>query len=172
MIEADVTVAVNYQRIASQALEDILVTEGPTTTIGDYRERVVGEIRGSIGALFPDLVFTDLGNPMSETGTFRFNKGGALGFEYLNLSGGEKAAFDLILDMIVKRRGFTDTIYCIDEPEAHMNAKIQAALLTELLRLLPAESQMWLATHSIGMMRKATRTGERITGLRDVPRFW
>jgi len=29
MIETDVTVAVNYQRIASQALEDILVTEGP-----------------------------------------------------------------------------------------------------------------------------------------------
>jgi hypothetical protein len=73
----------------------------------------------------------------------------------MNLSGGEKAAFDLILDLAVKSREFNDTVFLIDEPEAHMNARLQAAFLEELLRLVPDRCQLWLATHSIGMMRHA-----------------
>jgi hypothetical protein len=37
------------------------------------------------------------------------------------LSGGEKAAFDLLLDLVIKRREFNDTVFFIDEPEAHMS---------------------------------------------------
>jgi hypothetical protein len=36
-----------------------------------------------------------------------------------------------------------------------MSTRLQAALIDELLRNLPARSQLWLATHSIGMMRRA-----------------
>lgn len=36
-----------------------------------------------------------------------------------------------------------------------MSPRLQGALLGELLTLLPAGSQLWLATHSIGMMRRA-----------------
>ncbi|MGO4600285.1 AAA family ATPase, partial [Terrabacter sp. 2RAF25] len=68
---------------------------------------------------------------------------------------GEKAAFDLILDFVVKRRSYPDAIYCIDEPETHMNTRLQAALLGELVGLLPGNSQLWIASHSIGMMRKS-----------------
>ncbi len=96
----------------------------------------------------------DLGNPLA-TGTFRFDKGTSRHFEYKNLSGGEKAAFDLLLDFILKKRDFDDTVYCIDEPEAHMNTRLQAKLLDELVCNLPNNSQLWLATHSIGMMRRA-----------------
>lgn len=163
MIENDATVLTNYQRIASQAVEDVLVHEQRNTTIGEYRDRIVGEIRQSMLALFPDLLFTDVGNPI-DNGTFRFKKGEAVGFEYLNLSGGEKAAFDLLLDLIVKRRFYDDTVYCIDEPEMHLNARVQARLLDELMRLLPTSSQMWLATHSIGMMRKAKELAQAAPG--------
>src|SRR5690606_21326092 len=62
---------------------------------------------------------------------------------------------DLILDFVVKRRSYSDAIYCIDEPETHMNTKLQGALLGELMGLLPGSSQLWVASHSIGMMRKA-----------------
>jgi energy-coupling factor transporter ATP-binding protein EcfA2 len=163
MIDADLSVSTNYQRIASRSIEDILVHESASTTIGEYRDRVVGEIRSSVAQLFPDLIFTDIGNPIDD-GTFRFTKGTSSGFEYVNLSAGEKAAFDLLLDMIVKRRDFTDTIYCIDEPEAHLNARIQATLIRELYNLLPLNSQMWLATHSIGMMREARELSEQNPG--------
>ena len=36
-----------------------------------------------------------------------------------------------------------------------MNTRLQAALLGELVGLLPGKSQLWIASHSIGMMRKA-----------------
>lgn len=154
LIETDATVAVNYARLASQAMEDVFVNEAASTTMGDYRDKMLGEVREPMKRLFPDLTFVGVGNPLDQ-GSFQFNKGTTKNFDYMNLSGGEKASFDLILDLVVKRRSYIDTIYCIDEPETHMNTKIQGALLQELVDLLPGESQLWIASHSIGMMRKA-----------------
>lgn len=154
LIEPDATVSVNYQRLASQAMEDVFVNEAAGTTMGDYREKLIGEVRSPLKRLFPDLTFVGVGNPLDQ-GTFQFDKGSSKGFDYKNLSGGEKASFDLILDFAIKRRSYGDAIYCIDEPETHMNTRLQAALLGELVGLLPGNSQLWIASHSIGMMRKA-----------------
>jgi len=154
LIEPDATVSVNYQRLASKALEDVFINENAATTIGDYREKMIGEIRSPLSRLFPDLIFAGVGNPLDQ-GAFQFDKGTSKGFDYKNLSGGEKASFDLILDFVVKRRIYDDAIYCIDEPETHMNTRLQGALLGELVGLLPGNSQLWIASHSIGMMRKA-----------------
>jgi predicted ATPase len=154
MIEQDGAVSQNYQRLAADAFEDAFDREDETKTLREFREGAVGEIGAAVRRLFPDLDLNTLGNPLSE-GTFRFTKGTIKGFSYKNLSGGEKAAFDLLLDMLVKRRIFNDTVFGIDEPEAHMNTRLQGALLGELYDLIPEGSQMWVATHSIGMMRKA-----------------
>lgn len=152
--EADKTVATNYGRLASRAMEDVFVNEAASTTMGIYRDKLIGEVREPMKRLFPDLIFVGIGNPLDQ-GSFHFDKGTTKNFDYRNLSGGEKAAFDLILDLVVKRKDYVDTIYCIDEPETHMNTRVQGALLGELLGLLPGESQLWIASHSIGMMRKA-----------------
>ncbi len=154
LIQTDATVAINYGRLASQAMEDVFVNEEATTTLGDFREKMIGEIRDPLNRLFPDLTFIGVGNPLIR-GTFQFKKGAIENFDYQNLSGGEKAVFDLILDLVVKRRNYSDSIFCIDEPEAHLNTKIQGGLLQELLELIPDNSQLWIASHSIGMMRKA-----------------
>lgn len=154
MIEQDGAVSQNYQRLASDAFQDAFDRYDETQTLGDFRENAIGEIRRAVHELFPHLDLNTLGNPLTE-GTFRFTKGVTKGFSYKNLSGGEKSAFDLLLDMLVKRRTFDDTIYAIDEPEAHMNTRLQGVLLGELYKLVPDGSQMWVATHSIGMMRKA-----------------
>ncbi|WNV10480.1 AAA family ATPase [Tardiphaga sp. 709] len=154
LIEPDATVSSNYQRLAAQAMEDVFVNEAEATTMGAYREKLIGEIRAPLKRLFPDLTFVGVGNPLDQ-GTFQFDKGTSKGFDYKNLSGGEKASFDLILDFVVKRRNYADAIYCIDEPETHMNTRLQGALLGELVGLLPGNSQLWIASHSIGMMRKA-----------------
>ena len=129
-------------------------TEDPDTTLGEFRQKTIGDIQDAMRRLFPDLVLNDLGDPLDQ-GTFYFDKGTSKGFPYQNLSGGEKAAFDLILDIIIKRTAFKNSIYCIDEPEAHMNTRLQGALLEELYKLTPEDCQLWLATHSIGMMRRA-----------------
>lgn len=154
MIENDATVGKNYQRLAAQGLEDLHQKGAPNTTFKEYRETTVGELRDAMTRLFPGLVLKSLGNPLTN-GTFKFDKGASTAFLYKNLSGGEKAAFDLLLDIFVKKREFDDTVFLIDEPEAHMNTRLQGQLLDELYKLVPEKSQLWLATHSIGMMRRA-----------------
>ncbi len=154
MIDNDGAVAKNFQRLASQALEDIFAPEDGLVTLNEFRELVIGDIRTAFSKLFSDVELDSLGNPLGD-GTFRFTKGTSNGFSFKNLSGGEKAAVDLILDLIVARRAYDDTLFCIDEPESHLNAPLQAELLSVLYGLIPENCQLMLATHSIGMMRRA-----------------
>lgn len=154
LIQTDATVSGNYARLASQAIEDVFINEAEGTTMGTFRDKVLGATREPFNRIFPHLKLAGFGNPLNN-GTFRFDKGGVKNFAYQNLSGGEKAAFDLILDIAIKRSIYQDSIYCIDEPETHMNTKVQGALLEELLGMIPGNSQLWIASHSIGMMRKA-----------------
>ena len=154
MIDNDAAVARNFQRLTSQAIEDVFDPKDSSMTLGQFKEYVIGDIREAFSGLFPDLGLDSLGNPL-EDGTFRFTKGTSRGFSFKNLSGGEKAVFDLILDFVVAKRAYDDTIFCIDEPEAHMNARLQAKLLSTLYNLVPETCQLILATHSIGMIRRA-----------------
>lgn len=154
MIDNDAAVSRNYQRLASKGLEDLYERGEASTTFGNYRKESIGDIRRAMLSLFPDLELNSLGNPLTD-GTFRFTKGASEGFVYKNLSGGEKSAFDIVLDLVVAREEYNDTIFCIDEPESHMNTRLQSELLSVLYGLIPENSQLILATHSIGMMRRA-----------------
>ena len=151
MIDNDMAISRNYQRLVGQLFE-IFTAEPMMTT--DFTESLISPIRDPVAKLFPDLILNSLSNPMDD-GTFRFTKGTSEGFHYKNLSGGEKAVFDLILDLVIARRAYDNTLFCIDEPEAHMNARLQAKLLSVLYELIPKNCQLMLATHSIGMMRRA-----------------
>ena len=131
LIQNDIAVSSNYQRLVSKAFRELFVTLEENTTIGEFRQQVIGDIKSSLQRVFPDLVLNDLGDPLDE-GTFFFDKGVSQKFEYPNLSGGEKAAFDIILDLVVKRRDFNDTVFCIDEPDLHMNTRLQRDLLQEM----------------------------------------
>ena len=57
--------------------------------------------------------------------------------------------------MVVKSKYFSNAIYCIDEPEVHMHTRLQGKVLRELYQLLPGKSQLWISTHSIGMLQEA-----------------
>ena len=154
MIDNDAAVARNFRRLASQVFDDIFEPEDGSVTLDQFTEQLIGDIRTAFSKLFPNVELNSLGNPL-EDGTFRFTKGTSRGFQFKNLSGGEKAAFDLILDLVVARRAYDNTIFCIDEPESHMHAQLQAELLSVLYDLIPENCQLMLATHSIGMMRRA-----------------
>ncbi len=160
MIENDAAATSNYQRLASNALERAFRREDRSKNLGQFQDETLGEIQEAMGRLFPDLVLNSLGNPLSDR-SFTFDKGTSKSFLYKNLSGGEKAAFDLLFDIFVKREEYDDTVFCIDEPEAHMNPRLQAGLLEELFRLVNDRLQLWIATHAIGMMRKALRLYEQ-----------
>ena len=154
MIDNDAMVAQNFRRLASQVFDDIFNPEDGSVTLDQFTEQLIGDIKTAFSRLFPYVELNSLGNPL-EDGTFRFTKGTSKSFPFKNLSGGEKAAFDLILDLVVSKRAYNNTIFCIDEPESHMHAKLQAELLSVLYDLIPDNCQLILATHSIGMMRRA-----------------
>ncbi len=154
LISTETRVSDNYQRLVSASIEALYDPSNDSRTILDIRERLIGRIREAMLRVFEDLVLSSPGHPMMN-GTFLFQKGTSRDFQYQNLSGGEKATFDLLLDFIVKTEFFDDTVFCIDEPELHMHTKLQAKLLEELFRQLPDDCQLWIATHSIGMTKRA-----------------
>ena len=160
LISKDVRISDNYIRIVADAVESIFSDRLPVgSTKIEIRDRLLKKARESLLKLFPGLIFEGVGNPM-ENGTFYFTKGTSKNWKYKNLSAGEKAAFDLILDFIIKSEAFNNTIFGIDEPELHMHTKLQSQLLEELYNLTPENSQLWVATHSIGMVRKAKELSE------------
>ena len=163
MIENDAAAASNFQRLASNALERAFRREDRSKSLADFQDETLGEIQAAMRRLFPDLVLNSLGNPLNDR-SFTFDKGTSRNFPYKNLSGGEKSAFDLLLDIIVKKVEYDDTTFCIDEPEAHMNPRLQGKLLEELFHLVNDKSQLWIATHAIGMMRKALQLHEQHKG--------
>ncbi|CAJ2375851.1 MAG: hypothetical protein IBGAMO2_130052 [Arenicellales bacterium IbO2] len=164
MIDNDEAAEQNYMRLLSQVLEGVLESKKGSMTLEEFREEILVKIQDSVKLLFPDLVLNKLRSFSAGGETLRFDKGGVEGFAYDNLSGGEKAAFDLILDFVVKRQEFDDTVFCIDEPEAHIAVGIQGKLLDVIYRLVPDNCQLWIATHSIGMMRKAYELYKKDSG--------
>ena len=154
LIDNDAAIGTNYQRLVSNAVEDAFDKLPGQMALDDFRFQVTSAIAEAIRQLFPNLSFNSLGNPLTD-GSFRFTKGESQGFHFKNLSGGEKAVFDLVLDLVVASHSYQDTVYCIDEPESHINPRIHGSLLQVLLDLIPPSCQLMLATHSMGIMRKA-----------------
>lgn len=154
LILNDQTVSANYQRLIANTIAGVFDNENDTKAVATLRDELIGKIQTAIKRVFEDLEFSSVGDPL-QNGNFYFTKGTTKDFSYCNLSAGEKSAFDLILDMVVQSKYYPDAIYCIDEPETHMHTKLQGKVLRELYLLVPGKSQLWLSTHSIGMLQEA-----------------
>jgi len=154
LMQNDMTVSSNYQRLIAQTLAGVYEEENNSKSVEQLRNELIGRIKSSLSTVFDDLNLSSIGDPLSN-GSFYFEKGLAKDFHYKNLSAGEKSVFDLLLDMIIKSTYYSDSIFCIDEPEAHMHTRLQSKLLKELYSLTPTNSQLWISTHSIGMLKEA-----------------
>ena len=154
LMQNDQTVSENYQRLVAQTLAGVYKSSNNTKTVEQLRNELVGKIKNSLSKIFEDLNLSSIGDPLSN-GSFYFDKGSAKDFHYKNLSAGEKSVFDLVLDMIIKSSFYSDAVFCIDEPEAHMHTRLQSKVLRELYNLTPDNSQLWVSTHSIGMLKEA-----------------
>ena len=151
----------------ARRLKRYLETSGPELPheLKEYAEAVLSskkeiieEVSNAIGQLFTDpvskLILEDILHlclSISDPKLLRSKKSPP----FYNLSVGEIAMFDLILDIVIKRVIDEKTVICIDEPELHIHTKLQGQLLEALYNLISPKSQLWIATHSIGMFRKA-----------------
>ena len=163
MINNDQTVSQNYQRLISDVMAGVFAPHNNSKTVLTLREELIGKIRSSMQNVFDDLLLNNIGDPMSD-GSFHFAKGKATSFHYRNLSGGEKSAFDLLLDLILKVKYYNDSVYLIDEPETHMHTGLQGKLVEEMVKVIPSNSQLWLSTHSLGVMRSAQKIEKEYPG--------
>jgi hypothetical protein len=154
-IQNDAVVMQNYQRLVSLTLKGVYDETNNDRKVIDLREELIGKVRKSLQNVFEDLNLSSIGDPL-KNGSFYFEKGISKDFHYKNLSGGEKSVFDLILDLIIKSSYYPNAVFCIDEPETHMHTRLQSKLFEEIYRLIPNESQLWVNTHSLGMLKKAT----------------
>jgi predicted ATPase len=154
LIENDQVVSQNYQRLVFSTVSQVYDNNNDNKIVKELRSELIGDIRSSMHQVFQDLTLNDISDPFGH-GTFTFKKGTVSSYAYKNLSGGEKAAFDLLLDIHLKRKFYSDSIWCIDELETHLHTRVQGALMKEIYRLIPDRSQLWISTHSLGVMRAA-----------------
>lgn len=163
-VDVDQSVSENYQRLLWQTFSAVYDESTPdSATKAEIRDRLVGRLREALSRVFPDLQLTRVG-AIGKGSSFEFSKGASVGFPYVNLSAGEKAVFDLLLDAVVKAEFFRDASWCIDEPELHVGTSAQGLLLRELLDLVPPSSQLLLASHSLGFMSEAVRLAQEAPG--------
>ena len=154
IIDDGKSVSKNFERLVSKTLSEVYLKNNDGEKVEVVRERLIGKIQKSMADIFDDLILNSIGNPL-ENGSFYFKKGKIDSFHYKNLSAGEKSAFDLLLDLILKIEYYDDSILFIDEPEIHMHTKLQGKLLEEIYNIVPDKCQLWITTHSFGMIKKA-----------------
>ncbi|MCK9393222.1 MAG: ATP-binding protein [Candidatus Paceibacterota bacterium] len=154
MIDVDRRVQDNYDRLVGETTSALYKGNKDHLSVSGLREELIGRVKTSMSRVFDDLMLEGVGEPFID-GQFFFKKGSVNHFPYKNLSAGEKGAFDLLLDLLMKTVKFNDTIIAIDEPELHMHSKLQKELLKEMYSLIPENCQLWIATHSIGFIRES-----------------
>lgn len=72
------------------------------------------------------------------------------------LSHGEKQIIILLLDFIVRRNYYQDSIYFIDEMDTHLETSIQKRLIKDVVeKWIPEGSQLWTASHALGFIEYA-----------------
>ncbi|MBZ7954946.1 AAA family ATPase [Campylobacter molothri] len=153
IIDNDTSVSDNFKRLVGITISDLYDNKNSQMLVKDLKERLLGKLRESMKNIFDDLFVEGIIHPF-ENGSFYFKKGKVEKFHYKNLSSGEKSAFDLLLDLILKIEYFEDGIIFIDEPETHMHTSLQSKLIEEIYKIIPDNNQLWITTHSLGILQK------------------
>ncbi|MDE0483345.1 MAG: AAA family ATPase [Candidatus Poribacteria bacterium] len=121
-------------------------------TVSSFKDKILEKTINAMTRLFTDPKSALM---LKKRLQFNLEKGINSSGSYLNPSTGEIAVLDLLLDIVIKRVVDDETVICIDEPELHIHTKLQGQLLEGLYNLISPKSQLWIATHSVGMVRKA-----------------
>jgi predicted ATPase len=83
--------------------------------------------------------------------------------DYHLLSAGEKEVVNLLFNLFVRNRVYTDTIYFMDEIDTHLNTALQALLLKEITEnWIPENCQLWTASHSLGFIQYAQQSDRAV----------
>jgi AAA15 family ATPase/GTPase len=99
------------------------------------------------------LKYEDFDSPVDGQSVQFWFKKGSLKVPYDYLSAGEKMVFELLLNLYARKHLYQDSIVFFDEIDLHLNTSLQFDLLKEITEnWIPANSQVWVASHSLGFI--------------------
>ena len=133
MVETDSSLGEHYQRLVARFVPVLSnLDSGDAAADLEAIRAYLAPVQESLTRVLPHLSFTGLGDATAD-GSFYFTRDKTRRFRYENLSGGEKAVFDLLLDVHIAATELGSPLICLDEPEVHLNPAVQASVLTELM---------------------------------------
>lgn len=140
----------NYRRLFAMYNRQL---ENTDCRPSEAKAKIIGDLNQSLKRCL-DISVANLGNIEDNQGSLYFGKSDQHEpFEFDVLSAGEKEVVDILLDLYLRKDEYSDTVFLIDEPELHINTSIQKNLLLEINNLIGPNCQVWVATHSIGLLR-------------------
>ena len=99
------------------------------------------------------LRYEDFDSPVDGQSVQFWFKKGSLKVPYDYLSAGEKMVFELLLNLYARKHLYQDSIVFFDEIDLHLNTSLQFDLLKEITEnWIPDNSQVWIASHSLGFI--------------------
>lgn len=154
-IERDNRFENDVERISDQVLVEVFQKGSSGQQINDA---YVDPINRSLGRIFDTqndnkLSLTQIIPPLAgKPAQLTFQKGGST-IQYDYLSSGEKEIINVLLNLLVRKDQYSDTIYFFDELDLHLNTQLQSNLLKEITEnWLPDNCQLWTASHSLGFI--------------------
>jgi AAA15 family ATPase/GTPase len=136
-----------FKGINQNSKEQIDEIKALLQNMNDAFQRIFGQ-NAETELRFKSFVPPADGNPCK----ILFQKGKSE-INYDLLSSGEKEVVNLLFNLFVRSKHYTDTIYFFDEIDAHLNTALQYSLLKEITEnWLPENCQLWTASHSLGFI--------------------
>jgi len=130
-------------------------------TSEQIKEKFIYPVNAALSHIFADesnikLELIEMIPPLDgKVAQINFRKGNSeIRYDYL--SAGEKAIFNLLINLLSRGSLYQNTIYYLDEMDLHLNTKLQFRVLQEIVdHWIPENCQLWTASHSLGFIEYA-----------------
>lgn len=140
----------NYRRLLGKYRDHL---EANDCKPSEAKAHIIGELNNAIKKCL-SIEITHLGNVEAGNGSLYFKKADHINeFSYNVLSSGEKEVIDILVDLYLRKEIYNDSIFLFDEPELHIHTSVQRKLIMEIDKMVGDNCQIWIATHSIGILR-------------------
>jgi energy-coupling factor transporter ATP-binding protein EcfA2 len=148
----------DLDRITSLILKDFYRSDQAASQIKTKYLQPINEAFSRIfdGNEATQLTLLELIPPLEEQVADIIFKKGQSEIHYNYLGNGEKEIFNVLVNLLVRKSFYQETIYYLDELDLHLNTKLQYRFLTEIVEnWIPPNCQLWTASHSLGFIEYA-----------------
>jgi AAA15 family ATPase/GTPase len=162
-IERDHRFENDLDRITESIVKDIFRLSQSDKQKKEIKEKYINPVNAALSNIFVDeknikIELIEMIPPLEEKAAqINFRKGNSE-IPYDFLSAGEKEIFNLLINLLSRGSLYQNTIYYLDEMDLHLNTKLQANVLKEIVNnWIPENSQLWTASHSLGFIEYAKK---------------